>query len=50
MQHVNLAHVNTITNEVKGDIIVFGVLMLDGVYGHVDGANIVADHNHRRRK
>jgi hypothetical protein len=35
MQHANLAHVNTIKNEVKVDIVAFGALMLDGVCGHV---------------
>jgi hypothetical protein len=34
---------------VKVDLDVFGVLMLDKVYGHVDGANVVAEHNRNRR-
>jgi hypothetical protein len=50
MQHANLAHGNTIGNELKVDLDVFGALMLDGVYGHVDGANIVAEHNRSRRR
>jgi hypothetical protein len=31
MQHANLAHGNTITNEVKIDLDVLGALVLDGV-------------------
>jgi hypothetical protein len=31
MQHVNLAHDNTITNEVKIDLDVLGAMVLDGV-------------------
>jgi hypothetical protein len=31
MQHANLTHGNTITNEVKIDLDVFGALMLNGV-------------------
>jgi hypothetical protein len=31
MQHVNLTHGNTITNEVKIDLDVLGALVMDGV-------------------
>jgi hypothetical protein len=47
---MNLAHGNTIASEVKVDLDVFGVLILDGVCGHVEGANIVAEHNCSRRR
>jgi hypothetical protein len=50
MQHVNLAHGNTIANEVKIDFDVLGALVLDGVRRHVDGANIVAEHNRSWRR
>jgi hypothetical protein len=50
MQHADLAHGDMIANEVKIDLGVFGALMLDGVRGHVDGANIVAEHNCSRRR
>jgi hypothetical protein len=45
MQHANLARGNMITNKVKNDLDVLGALVLDGVRWHVDGANIVAQHN-----
>jgi hypothetical protein len=32
MQHANLTHGNTITNEVKIDLDVLGALVLDGVH------------------
>jgi hypothetical protein len=32
MQHANLAHGNTIANEVKIDLHVLGALVLDGVH------------------
>jgi hypothetical protein len=35
---------------VKIDLDVFGALLLDRVHGHVDGANIVAEHNYSRRR
>jgi hypothetical protein len=47
MQHANLAHGNTIVNEVKIDL---DVLVLDGVCRHVDGANIIAEHNRSWRR
>jgi hypothetical protein len=50
MQHADLAHSNTIANKVKIDIDVFGALMLDGVRGYIDNANIVAEHNRSRRR
>jgi hypothetical protein len=50
MHHADRAHGDTITNEVKVDLDVFGALMLDGVRGHVDGANIIAEHNRSRRR
>jgi hypothetical protein len=34
IQHADLAHGNTIENEVKVDLDVFGALILDGVRGH----------------
>ena len=49
MQHADLAHGNTIANEVKVDLDVFGALMLNGVRRHVDGADIVAEHDRSRR-
>ena len=49
MQHAYLAHSNTIANEVEVDLDVFSALMLDGVRGHVDGADIVAEHDRSRR-
>jgi hypothetical protein len=45
MQHANLTHGNTIANKVKIDLDVLGALVLDGVRRHVDGANIVTEHN-----
>jgi hypothetical protein len=50
MEHADLAHGNTIANEVEVDLDVFGALMLDGVRGHVDGANIVTEHNRGGRR
>jgi hypothetical protein len=50
MQHANLAHGNTITNEVKIDLDVLGALMLEGVRRHVDSANIVAEYNRSWRR
>jgi hypothetical protein len=50
MQHANLAHGNTIVNEEKIDLDVLGALVLDGVRRHVDGANIVAEHNRSWRR
>jgi hypothetical protein len=44
MKHANLAHGNTIANEVKIDLDL-GALVLDVVRRHVDSANIVAEHN-----
>jgi hypothetical protein len=35
---------------VKIDLDVLGALVLDGVHWHVDGANIVAEHNHSWRR
>ena len=45
MEHADLAHGNTIANKMEIDPDVFGVLMLDGVRGHVDGADIVTEHD-----
>ena len=50
MQHTDLTHGNTIANEVEIDLDVFGTLMLDGVRGHVDGADVVAEDDRRRRR
>jgi hypothetical protein len=50
MQHTNLAHGNTIANKVKIDLDVLGALVLDGVHRHVDGANIVSEHNRSWRR
>jgi hypothetical protein len=50
MHHANLAHGNTIANEVKIDLDVLGALVLDGVRRHIDGANIVAEHNRSWRR
>jgi hypothetical protein len=50
MQHTDLVHENTTMNEVKVDLDVFGALTMDGVRGHIDGANIVAQHNHSRKR
>jgi hypothetical protein len=50
MEHADLAHGHTIANEVKVDLDVFGMLMLDGVRRHVDGANIVTEHNRGGRR
>ena len=50
MQHTDLTHGNTIANEVEIDLDVFGTLMLDGVGGHVDGADVVAEDDRRRRR
>ena len=49
MKHSDLAHGNTIANEVEVDLDVFGALMLNGVRRHVDGADIVAEHDRSRR-
>lgn len=45
MKNSNVAQRNTISNEVKVDLDVFGALMLNRIRGHVDGANIVAEDN-----
>ena len=50
MEHTDLTHGNTIANEVEIDLDVFGTLMLDGVGGHVDGADVVAEDDRRRRR
>ena len=50
MQHTDLTHGNTIANEVETDLDVFHTLMLDGVRGHVDGADVVAEDDRRRRR
>ena len=42
MKNSNVPKRNTISNEVKIDLDVLGTLMLNGVRGHVDGADIVA--------
>jgi hypothetical protein len=50
MQHANLAYGSTIADEVKIDLYVLGALVLDRVRRHVDGANIVAEHNRNWRR
>jgi hypothetical protein len=50
MQHVDLTHGNMIANEMKVDLDGSGALMLDGVRGHVGGANTVTEHNRSRRR
>jgi hypothetical protein len=45
MQHVDLAHGNTIANEVKVDLDVLSARVLERVRWHVDGTNIVVEHN-----
>jgi hypothetical protein len=42
-------HGNMIANKVKVNLEVFGALMLDEVYGHIDDTNIVAEHNRSMR-
>ena len=50
MQHTDLTHGNTIANEVEIDLDVFGTPMLYWVCGHVDGADVVAEDDRRRRR
>jgi hypothetical protein len=50
MQHMDLVRSNTIANEVRVDLNVFGALMLYDIHGHVDGANIVTKQNRSRRR
>ena len=50
MEHTDLTHGNTIANEVEIDLDVLGALVLDGVRGHVDCADIVTEHNRSRRR
>jgi hypothetical protein len=50
MEHAYLAHGHTMANKVKVDLNGFGTLMLDGVRRHVDGANIVTEHNRGGRR
>ena len=45
MKHTDLTQGHTIANEVKVDLDVFGSLILNWVSGHVDGADVVAEHN-----
>jgi hypothetical protein len=47
---MNLAHGNTIVNEVKIDLDVLGAVVLDGVHRHVDGTNIVTENNRSWRR
>ena len=50
MKHTDLTHGNTIANEVEIDLDVFGTVMLYWVRGHVDGADVVAEDDRRRRR
>jgi hypothetical protein len=45
MKNSNVPKGNTISNEVKIDLDVFGSLVLNRVHGHVDRADIVAEDN-----
>jgi hypothetical protein len=45
MKNTNVPKGNTISNEVKIDLDVFGSLVLNRVHGHVDRADIVAEDN-----
>ena len=49
MKHSDLAHGNTIANEVEVDLDVFGALVLNRVRRHVDGADIVVEHDRSGR-
>ena len=42
MHDADITNSNTLPHEVKINLNVFGVLMLDRVGGHVDGADVVA--------
>ena len=42
MKNMDCTHGNSFTDEVKVDFHVLGALMLNGVGGEVDGADIVA--------
>ena len=50
MKHTDLTHGNTIANEVETDLDVFGMLMMYWVRGHVDGVDVVAEDDRRRRR
>ena len=41
MQNTDITKSNTLPDEVKIDLDVLGALMLDGVGGHVDSADII---------
>ena len=45
MKNSNVPQRNTISNEVKINLDVFGVLVLNGVRGHVNCAHVVAKNN-----
>jgi hypothetical protein len=45
MKNSNVPQRNTVSNEVKVDLDVFGALVLDGIRGHVHSAHIVAKDN-----
>lgn len=45
MKNSNVPQRNTISNEVKIDLDVFGALVLNWIRGHVDSADVVAEDN-----
>jgi hypothetical protein len=47
MKNTNIAKGNTFPNKMKVNLNMLGSLMLDGVLGHVDGADIVTIHESR---
>jgi hypothetical protein len=42
MEYPDITNSNTLPNEVEIDLNMLGTLMLNGVGGHVDGADVVA--------
>jgi hypothetical protein len=42
MEYLDITNSNTLLNEVEIDLNMLGTLMLNGVGGHVDGADVVA--------
>jgi len=50
MKNSNVPQRNTVSNEVKVDLNVFGALVLDGIRGHVHNAHVVAKDNNGTMK
>jgi len=44
MKNTHITKCNTLPNEMKIDLHMFGALMLNGIGGHIDSTDVVAVH------